>query len=147
MKKYLTNERGLSLIEVVAALALLTIVLISFYYLFIQSAKVNSNNHVNYTASAVARELSAEITSTCSVVKSGKPINNLCKYDSDLSQTEWFEGFPYQRIIQDINDPSIIQTEYYRLRQVTIKVWNEDDDLTTDHPKSITYTYQREVLK
>lgn len=147
MKKNLKSEHGTSLVEVVAALALIAILLLTFYYLFIQSAKVNSNNNNHYTASAVARDLSAQITDNCSVVRLNASVANLCKYDSSSKKTGSLEGFSYQLIIQDINDSFIIETEYYRLRKVTIKVWNENDNITRDEPKSITYTYQREVIK
>lgn len=144
--KWLKEERGFSLLEVIAALVILTIITLSFYYIFIQSTKVNSNNNKHYTASAVARELSAQITASCSAVKLDESVSDLCKYDSTLMKTASLNEFPYQLIIQDITSP-IVETEYYRLRKVTIKVWDKKDDMTKDHPKSITYTSQREVIK
>ncbi|MEK3764350.1 hypothetical protein [Solibacillus sp. FSL K6-4121] len=146
MKKHFNNENGVSLLEVVASMLLLTILLLSFFYLFVQNAKVTSNNNVNYTASTVARELSAEITKKCSIVKVDKALS-ICNYGTGLTQTGFIEKFPYQLTIQEMKDSSIIKTDYYRLRKVTIKVWDEDDDILTTHPKTITYTFQREVIK
>ena len=147
MKKYFNNDYGVSLLEVVASMLLLTILLLSFFYLFVQNAKVTSSNHANFTASAVARELSADITKKCSIVRLDKASSSICNYDTSLTQTGFKEEFPYQLTIQNMKDSSIIQTDYYRLRKVTIKVWNEDDDILTTQPKAITYTFQREVIK
>lgn len=142
MKKYFNNERGLSLIEVVAAIVLLSIVLFSFFYFFIQNAKLNSNNNEHHTATAVARELSAEITSNCSLVKSAT-IPSICTYSSGSTrQGTSPNGYPY-RIIHD--NISFKETQYYRLRKVTIKVWEKYDDIASDPPKSVTYAFQREV--
>ncbi|MBM7608823.1 Tfp pilus assembly protein PilV [Lysinibacillus composti] len=43
MRKILSNNRGITLIEAVVSLLLITIILISFYGMFIQSKKTNSN--------------------------------------------------------------------------------------------------------
>lgn len=145
--KLLKEERGISLVEVVASIALLTIVLFSFYTFFIQSAKFNISNNNHYTTNAAARDLSAQITKNCSAVKLKISLTPLCKYDASLKKTGSLEDYSYQLSIQDINDPSIIKTDYYRLRKVTIKVWDQNDDIAKKQPKSITYTYQREVIK
>lgn len=145
--KLLKEERGISLVEVVAAVALITIVLFFFYTFFIHNTKVNTSNYNHYTTKTVARDLSAQITKNCSAVKIYSSVNPLCKYDASLKKTGSLEEYSYQLSIQDIHDTSIIKTDYYRLRKVTIKVWDPNDDIAKDQPKTITYTYQREVIK
>ena len=51
MRKRATNEKGLSLIEVVASILLISIILLSFFGLFIQSnkAKITSSQTVDLT--------------------------------------------------------------------------------------------------
>lgn len=90
MKKYLSNERGLSLVEVVAAVALLTIILTAVYYILIQNSKLNALNSTNFSASAVARDISAQITTECSNVKfnnvgNPSPLSCFKKHDNSLA--------------------------------------------------------------
>ncbi len=56
MKKFFNNERGISLVEVVASLLLISIILISFFGLFIQSKKAGKTSEEIVDATYVAQE-------------------------------------------------------------------------------------------
>ncbi|WP_449441891.1 prepilin-type N-terminal cleavage/methylation domain-containing protein [Ureibacillus acetophenoni] len=43
MKKYIQNENGITLLEVVISLLIITIIFISFFGMFVQSKKANNN--------------------------------------------------------------------------------------------------------
>ncbi len=53
--KQLTNNKGLTLIEVIAAMALLSIILISFFGFFIQSKKTNVSSESIHDAAYLAQ--------------------------------------------------------------------------------------------
>ncbi|TWT08960.1 prepilin-type N-terminal cleavage/methylation domain-containing protein [Planomicrobium sp. CPCC 101079] len=61
MKSLVQNERGLTLIEILAALVILGIVLISVMSFFTQSAKFTAHNNEKLTNVQVAEEVIAEI--------------------------------------------------------------------------------------
>ena len=61
MKKYIDNEKGLTLVEILAALVILGIILISFSSFFLQSAKNTKYNEEKLNAVAVAEKVIAEI--------------------------------------------------------------------------------------
>ena len=51
------NEKGSSLIEIVAALALSSVILLSFFSIFIQSKKIERVNNEEYTTAQLSEEL------------------------------------------------------------------------------------------
>lgn len=57
MKKLPGNEKGLTLIEVLASIALLSIVIVSFLSLFPQITNFNDSTEKNLQAAAVAKEV------------------------------------------------------------------------------------------
>lgn len=61
MRKYIHNNNGLTLIEILAALVLLSIVLISFFSFFTQSAKFTKYNNDKLSAVQVAESVVAQI--------------------------------------------------------------------------------------
>lgn len=61
--KFLKEERGISLVEVVASIVLITIILISFFSFFIQSAKHTKFNEENLTSIEIAENIIANIRS------------------------------------------------------------------------------------
>lgn len=61
MKKILRNNEGLTLVEILAALVILGIVLVSFMSFFTQSAKFTAHNNEKLTAVQVAEEIVAEV--------------------------------------------------------------------------------------
>lgn len=61
MKKHIKNNEGLTLVEILAALVLLSIVLVAFMSFFTQSAKFTAHNHETLTAVQVAEDVVAEV--------------------------------------------------------------------------------------
>ena len=61
MKKYLKNDNGLTLVEILAALVLLSIVLVAFMTFFTQSAKFTAHNHETLTAVQVSEQVIAKV--------------------------------------------------------------------------------------
>jgi len=61
MKKYIHNEKGLTLVEILAALVILGIILISFSSFFLQSAKNTKYNEEKLTAIDLSEEIVADI--------------------------------------------------------------------------------------
>ena len=61
MKKHLKNNSGLTLVEILAALVLLSIVLVAFMSFFTQSAKFTAHNYETLTAVQVAEQVVAEV--------------------------------------------------------------------------------------
>ncbi len=57
MKKLFGNQRGLTLIEVLASIVLLSIVIVSFLSLFPQITHFNNSTEENLQAAAVAKEI------------------------------------------------------------------------------------------
>ena len=61
MKRLMRNEKGLTLVEILAALVILGIVLVSMMSFFTQSAKFTSHNNEKLTNIQVAEEVIAEV--------------------------------------------------------------------------------------
>ena len=57
MRKLLNNENGLTLIEVLASIVLLSIIIVSFLSLFPQISNFNESTEKNLQAAAVAKEV------------------------------------------------------------------------------------------
>lgn len=61
MKKYIHNDRGVTLLEILLAITLLSIVFIAFFGFFIQSAKYTQVNKEKLSAVDVAEKIVARI--------------------------------------------------------------------------------------
>ena len=61
MKRLMKNEKGLTLVEILAALVILGIVLVSVMSFFTQSAKFTASNYEKLTNVQVAEEVIAEV--------------------------------------------------------------------------------------
>lgn len=61
MKSLMQNEKGLTLVEILAALVILGIVLVSVMSFFTQSAKFTAHNNEKLTNVQVAEEVIAEV--------------------------------------------------------------------------------------
>ena len=68
---YVENEGGLTLVEIIVALLILSIILLSFFTFFTQSAKFTNHNKENLTAVQVAEDVVAEI----------RPVNSIDELD------------------------------------------------------------------
>ncbi|ANU23645.1 type IV pilus modification PilV family protein [Planococcus donghaensis] len=61
MKRLIKNERGISLVEILAAVVILGIVLVSVMTFFTQSAKFTASNHETLTAVQVGEEVVSKV--------------------------------------------------------------------------------------
>ena len=61
LKRYTNNDKGLTLIEILAAVVILSIVLVTFTNLFLQSAKHTKFNNEKLTAVQVAEDVVAKV--------------------------------------------------------------------------------------
>lgn len=61
MKRLMKNEKGLTLVEILAALVILGIVLVSVMSFFTQSAKFTTHNNEKLTNVQIAEEVVAEV--------------------------------------------------------------------------------------
>lgn len=146
----LKSENGLTLVETIAGVVIISVVLISFFQFFTNAAAFNSVNNTNIQASNVAREYTVNVTETYE----GKTLPELQtaydfkKVETDTSPKIVFykqtsEKEPY--IIETIIYDQIDSTNAYRaLRPVKISVWKEKIE---GKPVSESFTYHEgEVL-
>lgn len=83
MKKYLTKENGVSLVEIMAAVVLLSIILVSFFSLFLTSKKTALSTEKDITSTySTQAEMETIYTKLSSV-----PISDQQKTMSDLNYT------------------------------------------------------------
>ena len=61
MEKFLVKQNGMTLVELLAAIALLGIVLITFMSIFTQSAKFSAHNQETLTAVQIAEQVVADV--------------------------------------------------------------------------------------
>ncbi|EIM05669.1 hypothetical protein A1A1_15174 [Planococcus antarcticus DSM 14505] len=61
MKRLIQNEKGLSLVEILAAVVILAIVLVSVMSFFTQSAKFTAHNYEKLTNVQVAEDVIADV--------------------------------------------------------------------------------------
>ncbi|WP_033543613.1 type IV pilus modification PilV family protein [Planococcus sp. CAU13] len=106
MIKQLKNNDGLTLVEILAALVLLSIVLITFMSFFTQSAKFTASNEETLTAIQVAEDVVAKVRD----IKA-------------FEEIELFNNF------EEGENDSYINKDSYYLYEVTVKKENRVDDL------------------
>ena len=102
MKKQFQNDSGMTLVEILAALVLLSIVLLAFFSFFTQSAKFTQHNKEKLTAVEVAEDVVA-----------------LLRANMDLDELEEYE----------VNGDTYLNTTSYPSYKVEIKVNNELPEL------------------
>ncbi|MFC3211888.1 type IV pilus modification PilV family protein [Planomicrobium okeanokoites] len=61
MKNFLNKEKGMTLVELLAAIALLGIVLFTFMSIFTQSAKFSAHNQETLTAVQIAEQIVSDV--------------------------------------------------------------------------------------
>ena len=139
MRKKLHQEQGFSLIEVIVAIVLLAVVLLSFFSFFISGAKFNAINNNNIQATSLARQYTAQFNDQYDYLKSKLAYLQDSPSDADsasdiLTKVDTESAQPYE-IIYKINvNPE--QGNYYRkLRKVHVLV-KENGKIITE---SFTY--------
>jgi len=93
MKRLIKNERGISLVEILAAVVILGIVLVSVMTFFTQSAKFTASNHETLTAVQVGEEVVAKVRGVKSLteltVSPEKFVGNATKVTSTTLHSEF----------------------------------------------------------
>lgn len=93
MKRLIKNERGISLVEILAAVVILGIVLVSVMTFFTQSAKFTASNHETLTAVQVGEEVVAKVRTIKSLteltVSPQKFTGNATKITSGTMHSEY----------------------------------------------------------
>ena len=146
----LKNENGLTLVETIAGVVLISVVLVSFFQFFTKAATFNSVNNTNIQASNVAREYTVNVTDTYmgKTLQDLQSTYNFIKItDSSTNkvfykQTSKKEPYIIETIIyEQIDSPNA----YRALRPAKISVWKEKME---GKPESESFTYHEgEVLK
>ncbi|MGE7665099.1 type IV pilus modification PilV family protein [Ureibacillus composti] len=113
MRKILNNNRGITLIEAIVSLLLITIILISFYGMFIQSKKTNSNaesiSDATYLAQTEMEKVyqiskSQSISDLNSKFISGYTLSSnknikVCPRNNQLNYTEYSSEIVYEKAL------------------------------------------------
>lgn len=107
MKSFFHNEKGMTLVELLAALVLLGIVLVTFMSLFTQSAKFTAHNQETLTAVQVGEEVVAEVRKISKIEDMKKPVNTIQSKKITDNQTY----APYIVTIEEQSAPSSVSTK------------------------------------
>lgn len=120
MKKMLMKQNGMTLVELLAAIALLGIVLFTFMSIFTQSAKFSAHNQETLTAVQIAEQVVADVR--------------------DLEQIAELDGIKnYKKTLDDIED-----TDTYD--HFTVKISQEEVDVTRPGSSSSTLILKRALI-
>lgn len=115
MKKFFHNEKGMTLVELLAALALLGIVLVTFMSLFTQSAKFTAHNQETLTAVQVGEEVVAEVRKIGKIEDLKKPANTILA--KKITDTQTYA--PYIVTIEEQTAPTSVSA---KLKKAVITV-------------------------
>ncbi|WP_066292820.1 type IV pilus modification PilV family protein [Bacillus sp. FJAT-29937] len=100
--RFLKNEKGLTLIEILVAITLLSIVLITFFTIFIQSAKFTHYNKEKLTAIDVGEKVVGDIRNLSSykqLLQKGYRLENGVFYVNDTTYAEYKVKIEIKEII------------------------------------------------
>lgn len=101
MKKILHSQKGLTLIEILASIVILSIVVITFFTFFINSSGYTSISSEKFQTTNLAREVSNEFKVNADVKNDLK--NVIDQYNNNKSLTSISKNsFPAQYLSQDI---------------------------------------------
>jgi len=137
MQKSTENEKGLTLIEVLASIVLLSIVIVSFLSLFPQITNFNKSTEENLQAAATAKEVRVLVKEKFTNFDSPSLLNVLENETIDISETtiEYegaFNNFPVGVVIW--KDKKDVSGAFEDLFQMKVSVFNENNN-------EISYTY------
>lgn len=115
LNQYKLNEKGLTLVEVLAALTILGIVIVGFMYIFPQMTAFNAKTEAKLTTMNLAKRELAEIKNLPNpfedyvptiINDNGKPIiryrkeNQSYQFEIDYYETPELEGYIYESTIK-----------------------------------------------
>lgn len=92
MKKILVKENGMTLVELLAAIALLGIVLFTFMSIFTQSAKFSAHNQETLTAVQIAEQVVSDVRNL-ETIFSLNDIGNYKKVGSFIEDKDTYDHF------------------------------------------------------
>lgn len=140
MKNYFQNEQGLSLIEVIASMVLITIILLSFIGLFIQSNKTSKTSSTIVDATYLAQvEMENiytqskttkfdEITQSTTAPGLGYPVLNSPDTTSEARTPDYSEIYTFKKTEQNHQYKLTIKKrdDYSNLVNVIIEVYKDN---------------------
>ena len=136
--KYVKSNEGLTLVEVIASVVILSIILFSVFHFFTNAANFNSHNDSNIQANNVAREYENYFEQTYNnkvwtTVQSDfvRDATNPTLYNLTLNQDDYI-------ILISINSVQESSNAKKEFRKVKIAVWKNKME---GKPLSETYTY------
>ncbi|KGR79649.1 prepilin-type N-terminal cleavage/methylation domain-containing protein [Ureibacillus manganicus] len=130
------NEKGLTLVEVIAAIILLSIILISIFSFLLNSTRLNNMNDESIQAMNIARSTSVEVReSSCKVVKANTSLNG------EYYTKEFLSGNSEYTIKLSLNKNPESGNLQPELHLVHIQVMKEGAEV------SDTYTYCKGELE
>jgi prepilin-type N-terminal cleavage/methylation domain-containing protein len=136
MTKFPVNEKGLTLIEVLASIVLLSVVIVSFLSLFPQITQFNNVTEKNLQAAAVAKEVRVLVKDQEIDFMTPTLLGKLSTLtpsitEDDITFTGIYNSFTVNIIIDKSKE---VSGEVQDLFQMKISVMN-------DANKEISYTY------
>lgn len=104
-KKFKNDEAGVTLVELLAAIAILSIIVTSFLAFFIQAANTNSQTNVINKATFLAQEEMELMTSYSTGNYSGDEVINLFTLtDTGYSRETTSDGYLVQTLLTEPSD-------------------------------------------
>lgn len=131
------NEKGLTLVEILASIVILSIVLTSFYGLFIQSAKFTKVNEDNLVASNLANQVREKLISGS--FPDTATIETSLKSDTELNLDSNYIFTDYPNMVLELDLTAPVDDTLHLL-PVTISISKADD---LKNPIVTTYCYTK----
>lgn len=137
MQKSIKNQQGLTLIEVLASIVLLSIVIVSFLSLFPQITNFNKSTEENLQAAATAKEVRVLVKEKFTNFDSPSSLNVLESETIEISDTTieykgTYNNFPIGVVIW--KNKKDVSGDFEDLYQMKVSVFNENSN-------EISYTY------
>jgi prepilin-type N-terminal cleavage/methylation domain-containing protein len=125
------NEKGLTLIEVLASLVLLSIIVVSLLSFFTHSARSNNVSksimNATYTAEATMEEMYGVITSTKSLNELIKPTgyNEVNKTANRIEYQKKVSSYSLTIVLTSTTDPSLVNLKVKAYKDTKIEAQME----------------------
>ncbi|WP_262174253.1 prepilin-type N-terminal cleavage/methylation domain-containing protein [Saccharococcus sp. Marseille-Q5394] len=119
LKSYLVNNRGMSLIEVLASLVILTIIFVSLSHFFFQASLFSVKVEDQLTSINIAEKVLHDVK-TSTVKSTGKNVSIDGKQYKEINPTELNGKLYYPYVLVSPETPAILQLE-----RVHVKIYAE----------------------
>jgi prepilin-type N-terminal cleavage/methylation domain-containing protein len=106
--KFIKNEKGVTLIELICSIAILSIILLSFMYFFINSAQFNRISSDKMTATNIAREVQKDFKENPDKNQALKALISYSRTSTVTSIPK--SSYPILNLTQDIQNNSGVLT-------------------------------------